>query len=179
MSVLVKSLSHTFSSTQFWCFWVVVGFELELTLLMPESTLPLEQIPLHSPQYPLIFQWDLFMENDVYLWHICKFPHKVMEHVVLQLLDMDHCGFVCRLHTEALSCVVWYWQGIKLSNQYEDLNFNWNLHPEILGCRSFLESTVTFSLVCLLSSGSPCSHVFLWLLMYFFFSVNRKVHESE
>jgi hypothetical protein len=141
MSVLVKSLSHTFSSTQFWCFWVVVGFELELTLLMPGSTVPLEQIPVPSTQYPLSFQWDLFMENDMYLWHVCKFPHKVMEHEVLQLLDMDRCGFVCRLHTEALSCVAWYWQGTKLSNQYEDLNINWNLHPEILGCGSFVEST--------------------------------------
>jgi hypothetical protein len=84
---------------------VVVGFELELTLLMPESTLPLEQIPLPSTQHPLIFQFDLFMENHMYLWYICKFPHKDMEHVVLQLLAVDHCGFVCQLHMEALSCV--------------------------------------------------------------------------
>jgi hypothetical protein len=28
-----------------------------------------------------------------------------MEHVDLQLLDMDHCGCVCLLHVEALSCI--------------------------------------------------------------------------
>jgi hypothetical protein len=41
----------------------------------------------------------------MYLWYVCKFTHKEMEHIILQLLDMDHCGYVCQLLMEAISCV--------------------------------------------------------------------------
>jgi hypothetical protein len=83
------------------------------------------------------------MKKHMYLWYVCKFTHKEMEHIILQLLDMDHCGYVCQLLMEAISCVyAWYWQGIKVSNQYEDLKVYWNLHAEILGCGVFLESIV-------------------------------------
>jgi hypothetical protein len=75
------------------------------------------------------------------LWYLCKLPPKDMENIVLQFLDIDHCGYVCQLLMEALHCVAWYWQGIKVSKQYEDLKVYWSLHAEILVCGAFLKST--------------------------------------